>query len=174
MAETTAPPVRAQDDPPLVKAALILAAVAVMAFFVIVPLVNVFVQAFARGPRVYWHNLFGDADTLDSIELTLMVAPVAVALNLVFGIAAAWAIARFRFRGRALLTALIDLPFSVSPVIAGMVFVLIFGANGFIGPLSLLGNRFEIIFALPGIILATTFVTFPFIARELIPVMEAL
>src|SRR5207244_5825077 len=154
MAETQSevPSRRAQDDPPTVKAALILAAVGVMAFFVVVPLVNVFVQAFARGPRVYWHNLFGDADTLDSIKLTLMVAPVAVALNLVFGIAAAWAIARFRFRGRALLTALIDLPFSVSPVVVGLFLILLFGLQGYFGP-WLRAHDLKVIFAYPGLVL---------------------
>src|SRR6266850_3582637 len=125
---------RAQDDPPAVRVALILAAVLIMGFFVVVPLVNVFVQAFAQGVRVYWDNLFHDPDTLHSVKLTLMVAPVAVGLNLVFGIAAAWAIARFRFPGRTLLTALIDLPFSVSPVVAGLMLVLIFGLQGYLGP----------------------------------------
>src|SRR5439155_1528159 len=118
---------RAYDDPPAVKAALILAAVAVMAFFVVVPLVNVFVQAFAGGVGVYWRNLVADADTLHSIKLTLIVAPIAVGSNLVFGIAAAWAIARFHFPGRTLLTALIDLPFTVSPVVVGLFLLLLFG-----------------------------------------------
>ena len=127
MADQLPVPPRAQDDPPWVRRTLIGTAIAVMGFFVVVPLVNVFVQAFANGPGAYWRNLFGDADTLHSIFLTLTVAPVAVGLNLVFGIAAAWAIARFRFFGRALLTALIDLPFSVSPVVSGLMFVLLFG-----------------------------------------------
>ncbi len=173
MAEVTPPPRRAQDDPPAVKTALILAAVAVMAFFVVVPLVNVFVQAFANGPRAYWQNLFGDADTLHSIELTLMVAPVAVLLNLVFGVAAAWAIARFRFPGRALLTALIDLPFSVSPVVVGLFLILLFGLQGYLGP-WLRAHDVKIVFAYPGLVLATAFVTFPVVARELIPLMEAI
>src|SRR5215467_5371597 len=137
MAETRkTPPIppRAQDDPAAVRVALVLTAVAIMAFFVVVPLVNVFVQAFANGVHAYWDNLVHDADTLHSIKLTLMVAPVAVGLNLVFGIAAAWAIARFRFPGRTVLTALIDLPFSVSPVVAGLMFVLIFGLQGYLGP----------------------------------------
>jgi sulfate transport system permease protein len=164
---------RAHDDPPAVRAALILGAVAVMAFFVVVPLVNVFVQALAHGPRVYWDNLFHDPDTLHSIKLTLMVAPVAVGLNLVFGIAAAWAIARFRFRGRTLLTALIDLPFTVSPVVVGLFLLLLFGLQGTFGP-WLRAHDVKIVFAYPGLVLATAFVTFPVVARELIPLMEAL
>ena len=164
---------RAQDDPRWVKVFLILAAVGVMAFFVVVPLVNVFVQAFANGPRAYWQNLVGDADTLHSIELTLMVAPVAVISNLVFGIAAAWAIARFRFPGRALLTALIDLPFSVSPVVVGLFLVLLFGLQGYFGQ-WLRAHDLKVVFAYPGLVLATAFVTFPVVARELIPLMEAI
>jgi len=164
---------RAQDDPRWVKAVLILAAVAVMAFFVVVPLVNVFVQAFANGPRAYWQNLVGDADTLHSIKLTLMVAPVAVVANLVFGVAAAWAIARFRFPGRALLTVMIDLPFSVSPVVVGLFLVLLFGLQGYFGQ-WLRAHDLKIVFAYPGLVLATAFVTFPVVARELIPLMEAI
>src|SRR5437867_7904817 len=171
--QTEVPSRRAQDDPPAVRAALILAAVGVMAFFVVVPLVNVFVQAFAHGPRAYWDNLFHDADTVHSIKLTLMVAPVAVGLNLVFGIAAAWAIARFRFRGRALLTALIDLPFTVSPVVVGLFLILLFGLQGYFGP-WLRAHDLKVVFAYPGLVLATAFVTFPVVARELIPLMEAL
>ncbi len=164
---------RAQDDPPAVRAALILATVAVMGFFVVIPLVNVFVQAFANGPRVYWQNLFGDPDTLHSIGLTLKVASVAVVLNLVFGIAAAWAIAHFRFPGRALLTALIDLPFSVSPVVVGLFLVLLFGLQGYFGQ-WLRDHDLKVVFAYPGLVLATAFVTFPVVARELIPLMEAI
>jgi sulfate/thiosulfate transport system permease protein len=163
---------RPHDDPPAVKAALILAAVAVMAFFVVVPLANVFVQAFAHGPQAYWDNLV-DPDTLHSIKLTLMVAPVAVGLNLIFGIAAAWAIARFRFRGRTLLTALIDLPFTISPVVVGLFLLLLFGLQGTFGP-WLRAHDVKIVFAYPGLVLATAFVTFPVVARELIPLMEAL
>src|SRR5262245_35048598 len=164
---------RTQSDPPLVKVVLILAAVAIMGFFVIVPLVNVFVRAFSSGPRVYWQNLFGDADTLHSIKLTLMVAPAAVVLNLVFGIAAAWAIARFRFPGRTLLTAMIDLPFSVSPVVVGLFLILLFGLQGTFGP-WLRAHDLKIVFAYPGLVFATAFVTFPVVARELIPLMEAI
>ena len=172
MAETAAPP-RAQDDPPLVRVVLILAAVAIMGFFVLVPLLNVFVQAFAAGPAAYWRNLVGDPDTLHSIKLTLTVAPIAVGLNLVFGLAAAWAIARFRFPGRAFLTALIDLPFTVSPVVVGLFLILLFGLQGYFGP-WLREHDLKVIFAFPGLVLATAFVTFPVVARELIPLMEAI
>ena len=163
----------AGQDPWLVRWGLTLAAVAVLGVLVIVPLVHVFVQALAGGPRVYWNNLFGDAATRHAILLTLTVAPIAVVLNLVFGVAAAWAIARFRFPGRTLLTTLIDLPFAVSPVVAGLVFILLFGLQGYFGH-WLREHGLEIIFATPGLILATSFVTFPFVARELIPVMEAI
>jgi sulfate transport system permease protein len=165
-------PRHAQQDPPLVRWGLTLAAVAVVGVLVIVPVANVFYQALGDGPSVYWKNLVADPDTHNAILLTLTVAPAALAANLVFGIAAAWAIARFRFPGRTLLMTLIDLPFSVSPVVAGLVFVLLFGLQGYLGP-WLRAHGFKIIFATPGLILATTFVTLPFIARELIPVMEA-
>src|SRR5207249_7588379 len=132
-----------------------------------VPVVSVFAQAFANGVGAYWQSLFGDPDTRHAILLTLLVAPVAVAANVLFGVAAAWAIARFRFRGRTLLLTLIDLPFSVSPVVAGLVFVLLFGLQGWFGP-WLREHGVRIIFAWPGLVLATAFVTFPFVARELI------
>jgi sulfate transport system permease protein len=164
---------RGQEDPWLVRWGLIVAAIAVLTLLVIVPVVNVFAQALADGPRVYWQNLVADADTRSAILLTLTVAPVAVVLNLVFGVAAAWAIARFRFPGRTLLVTLIDLPFSVSPVVAGLCFVLLFGLQGFFGS-WLQDHGIKILFATPGLILATAFVTFPFVARELIPVMEAI
>ena len=163
---------RGYEDPPVVKWLLIGLAFVVMGVLVVVPLVNVFYEAFARGVRVYWANLFEDRDTLSAIFMTLKVAPVAVLLNLIFGLAAAWAIARFRFRGRALMTSLIDLPFAVSPVVAGLLFVLIFGLQGYLGP-WLREENIKIIFAWPGLVLATTFVTFPIVARELIPLMEA-
>ena len=166
-------PPRAQEDPRWVRVTLIVIAVAVMAFFVLVPLANVFVQAFANGSGAYWNNLAHDADTLHSIGLTLLVAPVAVGLNLLFGIAAAWAIARFRFPGRTLLTALIDLPFSVSPVVVGLFLILLFGLQGTFGP-WLRAHDLKIVFAYPGLVLATAFVTFPVVARELIPLMEAI
>jgi sulfate transport system permease protein len=155
-----------------VRWGLTLAAVGVLVVVVVVPVVNVFAQALAGGPRVYWDNLVASPETRHAILLTLRVAPLAVLLNVVFGVAAAWAIARFRFPGRTLLTTLIDLPFSVSPVVAGLVFVLLFGMQGYFGP-WLREHGVRIIFATPGLILATTFVTFPFVARELIPLMEA-
>src|SRR5713101_8148461 len=163
----------AQEDPRPVRWSLIAAAGVIMIVLVVIPLVNVFYEALAKGPRHYWDSLIADPDTLSAILLTLKVAPAAVAANVVFGLAAAWAIARFRFPGRTLLTALIDLPFSVSPVVAGLIFVLIFGLQGYLGP-WLRAHDWRIIFATPGLVLVTTFVTFPFIARELIPVMEAI
>ncbi|HEV3004618.1 MAG TPA: ABC transporter permease subunit [Pirellulales bacterium] len=163
----------ARHDPPLVRHALIAAAVAVIGVLVIVPLVAVFYQALAQGTGAYWRNLTADADTRHSVLLTLTVAPIAVVANLLFGLAAAWTIARFRFPGRTVLTALIDLPFAVSPVVAGLSLVLIFGLQGYLGP-WLRAHDVKVIFALPGLVLATTFVTLPFVARELVPVMEAI
>ena len=162
-----------RSDPRWVRVTLVVAALGVIGVLIVIPLVDVFVEAFARGFGAYWQTLTADEDTRAAIRLTLTVAPLAVATNLVFGIAAAWAIARFRFPGRTLLTALIDLPFSVSPVVAGLIFVLIFGLQGYLGP-WLRAHDWRIIFATPGLVLATTFVTFPFVARELIPVMEAI
>ena len=156
----------------MVRWGLTLMAVGVISLLIVVPVVSVFAQALARGPLVYWNNLVADPDTRSAIGLTLLVAPVAVVLNLVFGVAAAWAIARFRFPGRTLLVTLIDLPFSVSPVVAGLAFVLLFGMQGSFGP-WLRDHGLKIIFATPGLILATAFVTFPFVARELIPILEA-
>jgi sulfate transport system permease protein len=156
-----------------VRVPLILTGVAIVAVLIVVPVVNVFYQALSHGLATYWQNLFDDADTRHAILLTLIVAPLSVALNVAFGIAAAWAVTRFRFPGRSLLVTLIDLPFSISPVVAGLMFVLLFGLQGYFGP-CLREHGIRIIFALPGLILATTFVTLPFVARELIPVMEAL
>jgi len=173
MADVAMSPLRAHEDPPWVRRTLIGAAVVVMVALVGVPLLNVFVEAFAAGPAAYWNNLVHDPDTFQSILLTLSVAPVAVFLNLVFGLAAAWAIARFRFPGRAALTALIDLPFTVSPVVVGLFLLLLFGRQGFFGP-WLQAHGIKIVFAYPGLVIATAFVTFPVVARELIPVMEAL
>ena len=231
----------AQQDPAWVQWTLIAAALVIVGVLIIIPVANIFAVALSEGLGVYVKNLFGDPDTLHSIMLTLTVAPIALVANLIFGIAAAWAIARFNFPGRTLLTALIDLPFAISPVVAGLMFVLIFGLQGYLGPflrrdgyaimpyvvsfvvvfaavvlyflfrptrpdarrgiwqppwltvllgggatfalLVLAQQYFEvwpankslkIIFATPGLILATAFVTFPFIARELIPVMEAI
>jgi sulfate transport system permease protein len=160
-------------DPWWVRWSLTCAAVAVLTVLVIVPVVNVFCQALSRGVGVYWDNLVGDPLTRHAILLTLTVAPSAVLANLVFGVAAAWAIARFRFPGRTLLLTLIDLPFSVSPVVAGLIFVLLFGLQGYFGG-WLRDHGLKIIFATPGLILVTTFVTLPFVVRELIPVMEAI
>lgn len=163
----------ARQDPWIVRWTLTLLAVAVVGLLVVIPVADVFFQALRAGLKVYWANLVRDPDTRHAILLTLTVAPAAVALNLVFGLTAAWTISRFRFRGRTLLMTLIDLPFSVSPVVAGLLFVLIFGLQGYLGP-WLREHGIKIIFATPGLILATSFVTLPFIARELIPVMEAI
>lgn len=160
-------------DHPAVKWTLIALALGIVGLLVIVPVINVFAQALSAGWRSYFASLFSDRYTRHSILLTLIVAPMAVIANTIFGIAAAWAIARFQFRGRTLLTTLIDLPFSVSPVVAGLSIVLIFGLQGYLGP-WLRDHDIKILFALPGLVLATTFVTLPFIARELIPVMEAI
>jgi sulfate transport system permease protein len=227
---------RAQQDPAIVRWFLIAAALGVVGLLVVIPVVFVFVQALQPGLSVYVRNLFEDPDTWHSIKLTLTVAPAAVAANLIFGVAAAWLISRFEFPGRTVLTTMIDLPFSVSPVVAGLMLVLIFGLQGYLGPLLredgfryvphllsaagavltfcllslfiprrrrsrawivlrpvIAGAAFvvlfavqvltdmwpaneslRIIFATPGLILATAFVTFPFVARELIPIMEAM
>jgi sulfate transport system permease protein len=161
---------RATGESKLVRRLLIAGALGFLALFVFVPLVAVFAQALGKGLSSYLRGIT-DPDTLAAIKLTLLTAGVAVPLNLIFGIAAAWAIAKFEFRGKNVLTTLIDLPFAVSPVISGMIFVLLFGAQGWFGG-WLRDHDIKIIFALPGIILATTFVTFPFVARELIPLMQ--
>jgi len=155
---------------PLTRLLLIGAAVAFLLVFLVLPLAAVFVEALRKGAYAYWES-FQDPDARAAIRLTLTVAALAVPLNLVFGIAAAWAVAKFEFRGKSLLVTLIDLPFSVSPVVSGLVYVLLFGAQGLLGP-WLKAHGIEIIFALPGIVLATIFVTFPFVARELIPLMQ--
>jgi sulfate/thiosulfate transport system permease protein len=157
-------------ETPVVRWLLIALVIGFLALFLLLPLFAVFAEALRRGAETYFAT-FADADTQSSIELTLLVAAIAVPLNLVFGISAAWAIAKFEFRGKSLLITLIDLPFSVSPVVSGLVFVLLFGAKGVLGP-ALDDWNLKIIFALPGIVLATIFVTFPFIARELIPLMQ--
>ncbi len=142
-----------------------------LGLFLLLPLIIVFVQALSHGVEAFF-GAFADSDTKAAIRLTLLTAAISVPLNTVFGVAAAWAIAKFEFRGKSLLSALIDLPFSVSPVIAGMLFVLLFGAHGWFGA-WLSAHDVKIVFALPGIVLATLFVTFPFVARELIPLMQA-
>jgi sulfate transport system permease protein len=154
------------------RLALIGVALAFLALFLALPLAIVFIEAFTRGWSAYWAGL-SDPDSLAAIQLTLLVAAIAVPINIVIGIAGAWAIAKHDFRGKSLLVSLVDLPFSVSPVIAGLIYVLLFGAQGFFGP-WLKDQGIQIIFALPGIVLATLFVTFPFIARELIPHMQAI
>lgn len=154
-----------------VRITLVALALGFMALFLVLPLAAVFTEALRKGWDAYLEAL-REPDAWAAIRLTLITAAVAVPLNLVFGVAAAWAIAKFDFRGKAFLTTLIDLPFSVSPVVAGLIYVLVFGAQGWLGP-WLAEHDIRIIFAVPGIILATTFVTFPFIARELIPLMQA-
>jgi sulfate/thiosulfate transport system permease protein len=153
-----------------VRIALIAVALVFFGLFVFLPLVVVFLEAFQTGVEGFIAAIT-NPDALSAIRLTLIVAAVSVSANLVFGVAAAWAIAKFEFRGKSFLVTLVDLPFSVSPVIAGLVYVLLFGAQGYFGPL-LKDNGIAIIFALPGIVLATIFVTFPFVARELIPLMQ--
>ena len=161
---------RATSEAPLARWLLIAVTLCFLALFLLLPLLAVFSQAFAAGLEVYWAAL-REPDALAAIRLTLLVAAIAVPLNLVFGIAASWAITKFDFRGKSFLITLIDLPFSVSPVVAGLIYVLLFGAQGFLGP-YLKSHGLQIIFALPGIVLATVFVTFPFVARELIPLMQ--
>ena len=158
------------SEQPLARWFLMAAAFIFLAVFLLLPLIIVFEQAFSRGPAKVWETL-ADPDTRSAIWLTLLVAAIAVPLNLVFGVAAAWSIAKFEFKGKAFLTTLIDLPFSVSPVISGLVYVLLFGAGSVLGP-WLKAHGVEILFAVPGIVLATIFVTFPFVARELIPLMQ--
>ena len=149
---------------------LIGAALIFLAIILIAPLLVVFVEAFSRGIGVYFQAL-AMPDTMAALQLTLLVAGIAVPMNLIFGIAAAWAIAKFDFKGKAFLLTLIDLPFAVSPVVSGLIFVLLFGANSALGP-WLDANNIKILFAVPGIVIATIFITFPFIARELIPLMQ--
>jgi sulfate transport system permease protein len=159
------------QEPTLVRWLLIGTALLFLALFLVAPLASVFAQAFASGVRPYL-DAIRDPEAVSAIRLTLLTAAIAVPLNLVFGVVAAWAIAKFDFIGKNVLITLIDLPFAVSPVISGMIFVLLFGARGLLGPW--LGRHdIKIIFAVPGIVLATVFVTFPFVARELIPVMQA-
>ena len=158
-------------EAPWVRYALIGIARVFVLLFLVLPLAAVFTEALRKGLDAYLEAL-REPDAWAAIRLTLLTAAIAVPLNLVFGVAAAWCIAKYNFKGKAFLTTLVDLPFSVSPVVAGLVYVLMFGANGWIGP-WLQEHDIKIIFAVPGIVLATVFVTFPFIARELIPLMEA-
>jgi sulfate transport system permease protein len=162
---------RSTAEPAWVKCLLIGSALAFLALFLFVPLALVFAQALKKGVDVYLAAIV-EPDALSAIRLTLIAAAISVPLNLVFGIAAAWCIAKFEFRGKNVLLTLIDLPFSVSPVIAGLIFVLVFGLQGWFGE-WLRDHDLKVIFAVPGIVLATLFVTFPFVARELIPLMQA-
>ena len=167
------PPLQLQAtlEPLWVRIALVTIALAFVVLFLFVPLVAVFTEALRKGWEVYLTSI-QEPDALSAIKLTLTAAAIAVPLNLVFGVAAAWAIAKFEFRGKNVLLTLIDLPFSVSPVISGLIYVLLFGAQGWFGD-WLREHDIKILFAVPGIVLATIFVTFPFIARELIPLMQA-
>ncbi|WP_128002170.1 sulfate ABC transporter permease subunit CysW [Piscinibacter defluvii] len=165
-------PIRsATTEPAWVKWTLVGIALAFLTFFLFVPLAIVFVEALKKGWDVYLAAIV-EPDALSAIQLTLIAAGISVPLNLVFGIAAAWCIAKFEFRGKNVLLTLIDLPFSVSPVIAGLIYVLVFGLQGWFGE-TLRDHDLKVIFAVPGIVLATVFVTFPFVARELIPLMQA-
>lgn len=171
MAVVQAGRTRATREPAWVRWVLITLALAFLGLFLFVPLVSVFVEAFKKGWEVYVESI-SDPDALSALVLTLTAAVIAVPLNLVFGVAAAWCIAKFDFRGKSVLLTLIDLPFSVSPVIAGLIYVLVFGLQGWFGE-WLRDHDLKVIFAVPGIVLATIFVTFPFVARELIPLMQA-
>ena len=158
-------------EAPWVKWTLIGIALVFLLLFLVLPLAAVFTEALRKGFEAYWAGL-REPDAWSAIKLTLLTAAIAVPLNLVFGVAAAWAIAKFDFKGKAFLITLIDLPFSISPVVAGLMYMLVFGAQGWLGP-WLSEHDIKIVFAVPGIVLATVFVTFPFIARELIPLMQA-
>jgi sulfate/thiosulfate transport system permease protein len=162
---------RATLESTAVRWTLITVAVVFLGLFLFLPLAMVFVSAFGKGIQAYFDS-FREPDALAAIRLTLLTAAIAVPLNLVFGIAAAWCIAKFEFTGKSLLITLIDVPFSVSPVVSGLIYVLIFGLQGTLGP-WLAAHDIKIIFAVPGIVLATIFVTFPFVARELIPLIQA-
>ena len=162
---------RATSEPAWIRWSLIATALLFLSLFLFIPLAAVFTEALRKGFAVYINALV-EPDALSAVKLTLIAAAIAVPLNLVFGLAAAWAIAKFEFRGKSVLITLIDLPFAVSPVIAGLIYVLIFGLQGWFGS-WLSDHDLKVIFAIPGIVLATIFVTFPFIARELIPLMQA-
>lgn len=164
---------QAQQDPAWVRWTLIGLTYFVVGLLIVLPLYQVFYVAFSKGLGAYWKALTADPDTRHAIFLTLTVAPIAVVLNVIFGVAAAWVLTRFRFPGRTLLTSFIDLPFAISPVVAGLMFMLLFGMQGFMGP-WLKAHGIQLVFAWPGLVLATTFVTLPFVARELIPIMEAI
>ena len=160
----------ATTERPGVRIALIAVSLVFLGFFLLLPLVVVFVEGLRAGLAAYWAALM-EKDALAAIRLTLVIAAISVPANMIFGVAAAWAIAKFEFKGKSLLTTLIDLPFSVSPVTSGLIYVLMFGAQGWFGPF-LQAHGIHVIFAIPGIVLATIFVPFPFVARELIPIMQ--
>ncbi|MFZ4552783.1 MAG: sulfate ABC transporter permease subunit CysW [Aquabacterium sp.] len=161
----------ATTEPAWVRRVLIAVALLFLSLFLFVPLISVFFEAFKKGWEVYVAAVT-EPDAIDAMKLTLIAAVIAVPMNLVFGVSAAWAIAKFDFRGKSVLLTLIDLPFSVSPVVAGLIYVLVFGLQGWFGE-WLQAHDLKVIFAVPGIVLATIFVTFPFVARELIPLMQA-
>ncbi|HSH92592.1 MAG TPA: sulfate ABC transporter permease subunit CysW, partial [Roseimicrobium sp.] len=162
---------RGSEEHGVVKWTLVVISLLFVGTFLLLPLINVFAQALAKGWGMYWKSL-QDPDTRSAIKLTMIVAAISLPLNVVFGVMASWAVAKFEFRGKSLLITLIDLPFSVSPVVAGLMFVILFGMQGYFGE-WLNDKDIKIIFAVPGIVLATVFITFPFVARELIPVMQA-
>jgi len=168
---STSKPRRVTQEPAWARWILTTIALLFLACFLLLPLAAVFAEAFRQGVGAYF-AAFTDSDALSAIKLTLLTAAIAVPANTLFGISAAWLIAKFQFRGKSVLTTLIDLPFAVSPVISGLIYVLVFGLQGWIGP-WLQDHDIKIIFAVPGIVLATMFVTFPFVARELIPLMQA-
>ncbi|MBX6317274.1 sulfate ABC transporter permease subunit CysW [Pigmentiphaga sp.] len=159
------------SEPPWVRSLLLIGSLGFLGLFLLLPLAAVFAEAFKKGWELYVEALV-EPDALAAIRLTLTVAGISVPLNLLLGVAAAWAITKFRFRGKQVLVTLIDLPFSVSPVVAGLIYVLLFGTHGWLGPF-LQAHDVKIVYAVPGVVLATLFVTFPFIARELIPLMQA-
>jgi sulfate transport system permease protein len=158
-------------EPAIVRWSVTIVALGFVTVFLIVPLAAVFIEAFSKGLEAY-RTAIVEPDAVAALKLTLIAAAVAVPLNVIFGVAAGWALGKFAFPGRQLLLTLIDLPFAVSPVIAGLVFVLLFGRRGWLGP-WLIDHGFQVVFAVPGIVLATVFVSFPFVAREIIPIMEA-
>jgi sulfate transport system permease protein len=165
-------PRAATHDPAWVRVLLIVTALGFLGLFLVLPLVTVFIEALAKGADVYLEAI-REPSALAAIRLTLLVVAISVPANTIFGVAAAWAITKFDFRGKSLLITAIDLPLAVSPVVSGLIFVLLFGAQGLLGP-WLIAHDIKIIFAVPGILIATTFITFPFVARELIPVMQEL
>lgn len=172
LASTPLPSTEANTEPKLVRWLLIFLAIGFLSLFLLLPLIAIFVKAFEKGIDVYIASIT-HPDALAAIKLTFIVILIVVPLNTIFGVAAAWAITKFQFKGKSLLITIIDLPFAVSPVIAGLVFILLFSSHGVFGP-WLLEHDIKIIFALPGIVIATVFVTFPFVARELIPLMQTL